>query len=207
MIVIDDFIKDKNLLKEIDESEDFWKFGYSWWSGWKDTPATTLRHKLIEYIYRYNPWLSMNIKGYGQGFEHWVGIQTPDTEQPNTWGKKWALAPHQDKDEDFWENHPTGRNRGDSIESMRFPLLGTVFYTQAPEEGGYLQIWNTWDINEVSTNPDVRNSYQLIKPKRNRLVIFNAGHLHAVQSVKKGTRKAIAINLWDPKPITKMEEE
>jgi len=208
LIVIDNFIKDEDLLREIDESEDFWKYGYFWWDGWEKEPATTLRHRLIEHIYRYNPWLRMNINTSVAGYEHWVGRTTPDNvDEQHTFGQKWALRPHQDKDELFWEQHPKGKDRGDDLESMKYPLLGTVFYTQAPEEGGYLQIWNTSDFNKLKDDEKLREAYQLIKPKRNRLIVFDAGKVHGVRAVTKGTRKAIAINLWNPKPITKMEKE
>ena len=34
MIIIDDFITDRELLSKIQKDEDFWKEGYRWWSGW-----------------------------------------------------------------------------------------------------------------------------------------------------------------------------
>jgi len=58
-----------------------------------------------------------------------------------------------------------------------------------------LQLWNTYEVN-------VNGPYELIKPKFNRLIIFDAGKLHAVQEVTKGTRKAIAINLWEVAPVS-----
>jgi len=77
------------------------------------------------------------------------------------------------------------------------PKIGTVFYFN-PEvdnsEGGYLQLWDTY-------NSDATNlPYELIRPKFNRLVIFDAGKLHAVQEVTKGIRHAVAINLWSQAP-------
>ena len=36
----------------------------------------------------------------------------------------------------------------------------------------------------------------------NRLVLFDASYVHAVTMVKEGTRRAIAINLWEHKPKT-----
>ena len=54
---------------------------------------------------------------------------------------------------------------------------------------------------------EIIDDYELIAPKFNRLVIFDAGQLHGVQMVKKGTRKAIAINLWANKPKTFQHED
>ena len=44
-----------------------------------------------------------------------------ETHNKEIWGKQWALNPHQDKDEDFWENHPQGRYKGDHPDSIRTP--------------------------------------------------------------------------------------
>ena len=58
-----------------------------------------------------------------------------------------------------------------------------------------LQLWDTHEVN-------INCPYELIKPKFNRLIIFELlGKLHAVQEVTRGTRKAIAINLWEIAPI------
>tara|TARA_R100001015_G_C4620620_1_gene177612 strand:- start:502 stop:1227 length:726 start_codon:yes stop_codon:yes gene_type:complete len=208
LIVIDNFVKDKQLLNDIDNDESFWKRGYRWWNGWWNSEATDNRHKLIEYIYRDNCPFPIDREdgglGHGQGFEHWVGVTTPEDTQKHrkSLGKYWALNPHQDKDEAYWQNHPQGKGRGDHMDSIKTPLLGTVFYTEAPEEGGHLRIWDEGDYHKVTDD----TPYQLIKPKRNRLVIFNAGLVHAVEPIIKGKRCAIAINLWDPKPTTPMEE-
>jgi len=50
MQVIDNFVKDPALLKAITNPNDsFWTQGYYWWQN--GSPATTLRHKLIDYIW------------------------------------------------------------------------------------------------------------------------------------------------------------
>jgi hypothetical protein len=201
MIIIDNFVEDKELLADIVADEDFWKHGYRWWGGWWQTAPSDLRHRLIEYIWRYN--CPNTLRGIETaGFEHWVGIHTPDNE-PVTGidGNLYSLRPHCDKDESYWENHPNGKNKGDHPDSFISPKIGTVYYIKAPEEGGYLKLWNTKVYNINKDTP-----YELIKPKDNRLVIFDASLIHAVTQVTKGTRKAIAINLWDKKPTTEMEE-
>ena len=78
-------------------------------------------------------------------------------------------------------------------------MVGTIFYPCLENDevvGGNLKIWET--ENFVS-NPLV---YDLIRPKFNRLIIFDASQPHAVTMVKQGSRKAVAINLWKTKPET-----
>ena len=56
MIVIDDFIKDKELINAVEADKDF--FGpngnYMWWDGWWNSPADTLKKQIIEVMWRYN---------------------------------------------------------------------------------------------------------------------------------------------------------
>jgi hypothetical protein len=206
LIIIDNFLPEK-FLKDILNDNTFWESGYSWWGGWWQSPNNqSNRHKLIEYIYKEHCPFPIEIEnggvGHGVGFEHWVGITTPDVDMKEVWGQKWALAPHQDKDELYWENHPQGKNKGDHMNSIRTPMLGTVYYAKAPKSGGYLKVWDEYDFHKV----DEHTPYELIKPKSNRLIIFNAGKVHAVEEVKEGTRKAVAINIWEIKPTTEMNE-
>jgi len=185
MIIIDDFIQDKRLLTKIALDNRFWAEGYHWWGGWWNEDITSIRHELITYIYRDNCPLK---DSFGiQGFEHWTGIYSAnDGKVVENLGGRYHLKHHFDKDEDLW--HAKGQ--------VNSPRIGTVFYPD-PEidniEGGELQLWDTYDVN-----PSL--SYELIKPKFNRLIIFDAGKLHAVREVTKGIRKAIAINLWANAP-------
>ena len=110
MIIIDDFVKDEVLLREIDNDETF--FGpngnFMWWGGWWDSPANTIKKELIEYIWRYND----PTRGYQiEGFEYWTGVYGPS--KPNK-----DLGTHLDKDELLYKE--TG-------ELVR-PVIGTVFY-------------------------------------------------------------------------------
>ena len=206
MIVIDNFIKDKELWNALKKDKKFWEFGYRWWDGWWQSESTDLRHRLIKYIYRDNCPFPIDIEeggmGHGKGFEHWVGITTPESENKTVLNEVWSLPPHSDKDETYWEQHPQGKNKGDHPDSFKLPMLGTVFYVDAPEAGGYLKIWDEHNWLNIREN----TPYQLIQPKENRLIIFDAGKVHAVTEVTKGLRRAVAINIWDPKPSTTMEE-
>lgn len=185
MIIYDNFIQDPVLLQKLQNDASFWKDGYHWWNGWWNEDATTVRHELINYIWRDHCMLNEGLQI--QGFEHWVGVyKEGDNQVVENFGSNYHLKHHFDKDEDLWNS--TGE--------VKSPIIGTVFYPD-PEvdniEGGMLQIWDTYDVNPSSP-------YELIQPKFNRLIIFDAGKLHAVQEVTKGIRKAIAINLWTEAP-------
>ncbi len=173
MIVIDDFIKDEVLLREIDQDETF--FGpngnFMWWNGWWNSGANTIKKRLIENIWRYHPMApNYNIAG----FEYWTGVYGPD--KPNK-----DLGTHYDKDELLFKE----------TEEIVRPVIGTVFYPKDVEfEGGYLEIESGGTQMEV------------IRPLYNRLIIFPAGdYAHRVTQVTSGTRHAIAINLWEQEPL------
>ena len=190
MIVIDDFIKSRDLLSRMKEDKDFWKEGYRWWSGWwnSDNPMD-LRHELIETIWRHK--CPEQYIGIGlEGFEHWVGVLNKDKIITNGLPENegYALNHHFDKDEEHWDK--TGE--------VITPKVGTVYYPpMGPQcEGGYLKVYDTHTINYDAP-------YELIAPVPNRLVIFDAGKMHAVTEVTSGDRYAIAINLWNNKPSTK----
>lgn len=174
IVVIDDFIKDPDLLKEIESDENFFKETgtYFFWEGWWHSPANNLKKRLIKYIWGDHPPLSkiFNVAG----FEYWTGITTADTDSPFLNN----LDPHFDKDEDLFQK--TGE--------IQSPLIGTVYYPPQSEfVGGMLEIFS------AGLDKDPERIYA----KPNRLVIFDAGvDPHAVSKVVQGTRKALAINLW-----------
>ena len=93
------------------------------------------------------------------------------------------------------------------------PKIGTVFYPcrEIEEmEGGDLWYWDYYGADMMT--PDHMLVYpeknpEVIKAKFNRLIIFDASKLHAVTKVTKGRRRAIAINLWDKKPLEFREEK
>ena len=175
MIVIDDFIKDESFLSELrDDSTFFDTKGYHWWDGWWSSPANTIKKRLIEYIWRYNCPEDHVYELYG--FEYWTGTYSPDDVED---GNDDNLNMHFDKDEQWY--HKTGE--------LRTPVIGTVYYPWEHDiEGGYLEIFS----NGHSSEPE------RISAVPNRLVIFPAGEYpHRVTQVTRGTRCAIAINLWN----------
>lgn len=180
MIIVDDFIKDESLLEELKNDETFFddNGSYMWWGGPWTSPASTLKQRLIEEIWIKNsPW---DFPRYNpielSGFEYWTGRYSADDQNPST------LNMHFDKDEGLFK----------SEKKLVTPIIGTVFYPLPMDiDGGYLEIFS----KGMDSEPE------RIQAKYNRLVIFPAGEYpHRVTEVTRGTRSAIAINLWDMPP-------
>ena len=190
MIIIDDFIKNERLLNDISKDDNF--FGpngdFHWWGGWfKDgdenniqgsPEANTLKKQLIEEIWRWNsPWDFPRYNPlYLSGVEYWTGVYGPDKPNKN-------LGNHYDKDELHF------KRTGEVVK----PLMGTVYYPKEMDiDGGYLEIYTDGTDSEP----------ERIKPVYNRLIIFEAGeYVHTVTPVTRGTRYAIAVNLWSEPPV------
>lgn len=182
MIVIDNFIKDPSFIKQLEDNKDY-LFGdngsYHWWNGWWNSSDDTIKKQLISYIWRDYPiYPSVNL----DGFEYWTGQFGEG--MPNA-----SLGMHLDKDEALWKN--TGE--------ISSPIVGTVFYpVEMDIDGGYLEVFS----NGPEKQPE------RIRAKHNRLIIFDAGGVHhRVTEVTRGTRSAVAINLWDKKPTGELKEE
>jgi hypothetical protein len=190
MIIIDDFIKNERLLNDISKDDNF--FGpngdFHWWGGWfKDgdennihgsPEANTLKKQLIEEMWRWNsPWDFPRYNPlYLSGVEYWTGVYGPDKPNKN-------LGNHYDKDELHF------KRTGEVVK----PLMGTVYYPKEMDiDGGYLEIYTDGTDSEP----------ERIKPIYNRLIIFEAGeYFHTVTPVTRGTRYAIAVNLWSEPPV------
>jgi hypothetical protein len=190
MIIIDDFIQDESLLQELQHNDDFYTQGFSWWNGWWNTPAQSLRHRLIEYIWKDNtPHQYSGI--YIAGFEHWTGTYD-GADQSHKYDESrvgipgiFSLAHHMDKDEHLYN----------TTREIVTPAVGTIFYPRDHvHTGGYLRIYNSKFMEGCKDN------YELIAPKFNRLIIFDPSYIHAVEEVTSGVRQAIAINLWTELP-------
>lgn len=184
LLVIDNFIKDESLLKEIENDPTFFADvgNYYWWDGWWSKPAETTRQKVVQYLWQNVPIPAIDTLG----FEYWTGTTQPgDGKTMEEYGITYHLGPHFDKDEDLFSE--TGEILSGQISSVFYP---------SPENddcvGGQLKIW------EPDGYPN--GEYELIKPKFNRFVVFDIRCVHAVLEVTSGVRKAIAVNLWDKYP-------
>jgi len=181
--VFDNFIEDEKLLAEIElnKAEIFKDPGtYKWYDGWWNSPADNTVKEIIKYAWGDHCPIS-NIL-HISGFEYWTGLQTADTVDQD-WDD--TLPIHFDKDEAWWEK--TGE--------IITPTIGSVYYPAGQDfEGGELAIFT----DGPGSTPEV------VKAKPNRLIIFNAGQdQHMVNKVLRGTRQAIAINLWHQEPFAK----
>lgn len=183
--VFDNFIKDENLLKEIqDNYQDIFKDpgNYKYWNGWWNTPASNTTKKVIEYVWGTHCPVaaSYNI----DGFEYWTGIQTAKNVEDG-WSDNLNI--HFDKDEAWW------KESGEVVS----PIIGSVYYPAGQDfDGGDLAVYT-----------DGRDSTpEILKAKPNRFIVFQAGQdLHMVQQVTRGIRNAIAINLWEDEPYSKQK--
>ena len=187
--IFDDFITDKDLLLEIqkNKAELFKDPGvFKWYNGWWNTPIATkdsIAKKIIQYAWGNSCPISQSFAV--DGFEYWTGIQKAKNTDGTTTGWNDFLEPHFDKDE-AWHKK-TGK--------IVTPIIGSIYYPEGQEfEGGELHIFT-----DGADKPP-----EIVKAKPNRFIIFQAGqHVHAVKTVTKGTRYAIAINLWENAPYSK----
>ena len=190
MIIIDNFIRDLDLLYSF-EDVSFWQDPGIY--RWVDNPIRqpiTLEEKLISYIWQENCPLNFDLLNT-EGFEYWTGVfEAGDRKEvKDSDGNFYHLFKHHDKDEEEWKSTGT----------VLSPKIGTVFYPHRENQevlGGELKIWETQDT-DIDNIP-----FELLLPKHNRLVLFDASYIHAVTMITQGTRRAIAINLWESKPTT-----
>jgi len=184
MIIVDDFIKDESLLEELGNDETFFEKNgeYMWWGGPWTSPASTLKQRLVEEIWIKNsPWDFPRYRPFRiSGFEYWTGTHSSDELDD---GYNDYLNMHFDKDEPKW----------DRDKELSVPIMGTVFYPRSMDiDGGYLEIFS----KGMDSEPE------RIQAKHNRLIIFPAGrYAHRVTPVTRGTRYAMAINLWESPPL------
>lgn len=185
LTVFDNFIKDETLLSELEDIDSFFKDAgeYKYWKGWWAKEPASLEHRLINYIF--NTHWPLDLKNImnlqTDGFEYWKGLYKASKDnKPVTLEN--SLENHLDDDVNY--RRVTGKTM--------FPILGCVYYPKGFNfEGGELALYE----NNKDTNPEI------IKAKPNRLIIFRPGQTpHAVLPVTKGSRGAIAINIWAEEP-------
>lgn len=179
--VFDDFIKDEQLLQDIANDTTFFQDPgvYYYWKGWWNTPASTVKQRIIDYVWRTNH--PLNEVRTIDGFEYWTGVQEAD---PNGRFRDY-LEMHYDDDVAYRQA------TGDRMS----PVIGCVYYPIGSEfTGGALNVFTDGEHNP----PEV------ILCRPNRLIIFDAGHVpHRVDKVLTGTRRALAFNLWGHEPYSK----
>ena len=189
MIVLDDFIKDKNaLIKDINSFfEGTYDYGgesvedeISTVNSWDwIRPPKNKQEELISYLLNNSPLKDINkIKT----IEYWTHIHTQGSD----------LEWHTNKDEAL--RHNTGE--------FKHPLYSIIYYPiNVSVEGGFLEISGVQEKNIYNDGSFLKfeREYERIKPKYNRVVIFYPSYLHRVTNIKRGIRYSIAIDIWDRK--------
>ena len=184
--VFDNFIQDSKLLQEIETNYNqiFKDPGvFKWYDGWWNSPAKNTAQRIIKYAWGEHCPISESFNI--DGFEYWTGIQKAKLPTGEKDGWNDFLEPHFDKDE-AWH-----KKTGEIVT----PIIGSVYYPMGQDfEGGELHVYS----DGADMPPEI------IKAKANRFIIFQAGqHVHTVKTVTKGTRHALAINLWEKEPYSK----
>ena len=175
MIVIDNYIKDKNFLNNL-KSDMLWSNleKSNWWDGWWNNEPNNICEDFIKIVWNQFTKLENKIAG----FEYWSNIHV------NGGGLDW----HVDKDEKLMKER----------KEIVMPNMGLVFYALCEGlEGGYLEIANSPDRENVEPGKIER-----LKPIENRLIMFNPSYPHRVSPISAGKRRAIIVNAWPKKPYT-----
>ena len=208
MIILDDFIKDKDILKEIEETKDFFPVSmgnedriaielnsyhdeksdcfapYMFWDGWWKSPANTPRKKVVKQIWEKN--LPFPIEEVC-GFEYWTRTFNPGQ----------YLGTHVDEDTFLYADKKI----------FRGPAIGCVYYPHTNDVvGGFLELHPTAVSENTEEALEKINIDPLIVPielreriacNPNRLIIFDAGHIiHNTTAPVSGVRRVMVVNVW-----------
>jgi len=223
IVIIDDFISDKQLLNDIENDESFFpkdmgqesrqlKTGnvyhgsnaeifspWMFWDGWWKSPADTVKKRLVQAIWEDN--LPCGVDELC-GFEYWTRSYNPGQ----------YLPVHLDEDTFIYEK--TGE--------FRCPMLGAVYYAHFPveesQEPGHLEIHPgrvEIDRNkrfQLESDPNMRDEVMVaLKPfykpegkrdiisyRPNRLILLDAGMLlhGTTPSGANSKRFIVGVNVW-----------
>lgn len=224
IVIIDNYIKDQQLLLDIENDESFFpkdmgsekqqlKTGniyhsenadifspWMFWDGWWNSPADTVKKRLIQAIWEDNlPCDTSELCG----FEYWTRKYSPGQ----------YLPLHLDEDTFLYEDEG----------KFRCPMLGAVYYAHMPvrddQKPGYLEMHPgrlSIDRDRVFRNkPSEDKDFESLKdfylknqqPKHkrdiityrpNRLILFDAGMLlhGTTPSGENSERYIVGINVW-----------
>ena len=175
MVIFDKFIKDEKMIASLKNKNTWNDFpSYNWWDGWWKVEPRNVMEELMQLI-----WGQFKLENKIAGFEYWSNYQTSEN---------WKLNWHQDCDEKL-------RVKSNKILS---PTLGQIYYIENFKvRGGYLEISNL--------PPHIEPNYseiERIRPRENRLIIFNPSFKHCVSKILSGNRHAFLSNVWFKKPST-----
>lgn len=175
MIVVDNYIEDKRLLTRVNNDPFFNKSEPYWWGEWWVQPFTSLRQEVITHLFAQSKrFVNTDVSG----FKHWVDECKED----------YSPEPTFDKDEECFKE--TGE--------YSYPKIGAIYFHEPKTdevEGGWLQIWD----DQTTSSP-----YELVRPKYNRLVIFDMSKFYTIQTPTKGSYNYLNVSFWD-NPIWRFE--
>lgn len=157
---------------------------YMFWYGWWDSPAVSIRQKVIEKI-----WRDTGILPFPEdevlGFEYWT----------RTFKEGQYLARHVDEDTFMYAD----------TRWFHGPRIGCVWYGFSEADGGFLEIHET-GVDEGFEKLEAQNTASIISPpdrreriayRPDRLVVFDAGHrLHETTPIISGTKHVMVVNVW-----------
>lgn len=90
---------------------------------------------------------------------------------------------------------------------IKHPILSSVYYLEVPDEGGELVLYKNatkralQDVYSGNSKSKELGTPEIIRPRKNSLVVFESRMPHYVEGWMKGkTRISIAANLWLEKP-------
>jgi hypothetical protein len=208
MLVVDNYIQDKKLLLEIEESTSLFPESmgsenriatelnsyhyeqatcfapYMFWDGWWRSEPNTLSKKIIKNIWENNlPFDKNDICG----FEYWTRTFNPGQ----------YLDIHVDEDTFLYSKE----------QLFRGPVIGCVYYPHINDVvGGFLELHPNIvkeNTHKALESENIRNNISPVEEreriacKPNRLVIFDAGHMvHNTTPPISGVRRVMVINVW-----------
>jgi hypothetical protein len=208
MIVVDGYIKDSELLKQIELSKNLFPESmgselriatelnsyhdeqascfapYMFWDGWWKSEANTLAKKIIKSIWEDNLPID---KEDVCGFEYWTRTFNPGQ----------YLDTHVDEDTFLYAKEKV----------FRGPVIGCVYYPHTNDVvGGFLELHpnaikentkNALESENIKNNISSIEERERIACKPNRLIIFDAGHtVHNTTPPISGIRRVMIVNVW-----------
>ena len=206
-MIVDNFIKDKNLLIEIANDSDFFSksknnkqkakktlnynhdprhgytHSYMFWDGWWRSPANTIKKKVIQKIWEDNlDWPLEDIVG----FEYWSKTYMPEQ----------YMDPHVDEDSYLYNQNKI----------FQGPISGSIYYGTDNDDGGFLEIHKHFFVDGDKESLEKENvinhlskdeDKERIAYKGNRLIIFDQGHqIHSTTPCKSGVREVFINSVW-----------
>jgi hypothetical protein len=210
MIVIDNFIRDQELISDIKNDDNFFpkdmgsieNIGevnnyfhvedadcyapYMFWDGWWKSPADTLKKRVVQEIWSKDNFLPFPLEEVC-GFEYWT----------RTFKEGQYLRLHVDEDTFAYQKDKT----------FNAPAYGCVWYGFSQSDNpGFLELHEGVISGYPENALESENIDPLISPperreriahRPNRLICFNAGRrLHEATPTMSGVRQVMVVNVW-----------